>query len=215
MCSAQQNPPRTVPGVNPETIVLYTAKINSCNPPGSLILKGSPPGTRPRYPGSLWSQGAKSWFFFFFSFCPLPPFTEALLISQRLTMPCAHPWPSHEIPAGPQQGPKGDSSNRSLCFSTREVPGDWSCNGSSSSQCDVWEDTLRVFGNCAICEVHSSTKGLLISKSEGLWLLAWGWGDGGGLGAWDSDSESDHLTEQMRSCPGFQNAKLQIEPKSQ
>lgn len=65
-----------------------------------------------------------------------------------------------------------------------QVPGDWPCNGSSSSQCGVWEDTLCVFWTCAICEVHSSTKGLLISKSEGLWLLAWGWGDDRGLRSW-------------------------------
>lgn len=102
------------------------SKINSCKDPrGSLIWKGNRLGMRlsvtlalsnPREPKEL-----VHFFFFFHSALSLPPClsTEALLSHQRLPMPM-HPWPSHEILVGTQQGSQGGySSNQSLRVSTR------------------------------------------------------------------------------------------------
>lgn len=63
----------------------------------------------------------KSWFFFFFSFCPFPPFLSLYRGSfgqPEADHACAHPWPPPEIPVHTQQGPQGDGSNRSLTVST-------------------------------------------------------------------------------------------------
>lgn len=127
MCSAQQNPARTVSGVNPETIVLYAAR------PTPAKTRRAPLSRRVTF----WAQDRLLlWlsldpkepkklvylfiYFFILPFPSLPPclFTEALLISQRLTRP-VRPWSSHEIPVGTQQGSQGgSSSNRSLWVST-------------------------------------------------------------------------------------------------
>lgn len=124
MCSAQQNPPRTVPGVNPATTVLYTAR----STPAKAL--GAPLSGRVTFWAwdcllpwlSLNPRSQKSCSLFLHSALPSPPpclSTEALLIHQRLAMPM-HPWPSHEILVGTQQGSQGGySSDQSLRVSTR------------------------------------------------------------------------------------------------
>lgn len=100
------------------------SKINSCKGPrGPLIWKGNLLGMRLSAALALPKPKEPKELFTFFSFCPpLPPSrlsTEALLIHQRLAMPM-HPWPSHEILVGTQQGSQGGySSDQSLRVSTR------------------------------------------------------------------------------------------------
>lgn len=120
-CPAE--PTKNCPRGQPRDNSALHSKINSCKDPrGSLILKGSLLGTRPSATLALSDpkEPKKCWFIFFHSALSLSPclFTEALSISQRLTR-SVHPWPSHEILVGIQQGSQGEySSNQSLQVST-------------------------------------------------------------------------------------------------
>lgn len=218
-CPAE--PTKNCPRGQPWDNSALHSKINSCKDPrGSLIWKGNLLGTRlsatlalsdPKKPKTLVQ--------FFHSALSLLPclFTEALLIHQRLAVPM-HPWPSHEILVGAQQGSQGGySRNQSLWVST--CASAWWLTLQRQfrvSQCGVWEDTLHVFWTCAICEVHSSTKGLLISKVRGLWLLAWGWGDDRGLRTWGFGFRIWSLDWKIVcSFPVISKRKTFLESKSQ
>lgn len=100
MCSAQQNPPRTVSGINPETIVLYTVR------PTPAKTRWAPLSRR----ATFWAQDRL--------------LLWLSLISQRLTRP-VHPWPSHEVLVGTQQGSRGDLAVTEVYgFLHVQVPGD-------------------------------------------------------------------------------------------
>lgn len=120
-CPAE--PTTNCPRGQPRDNSALHSKINSCKDPrGSLISKGNLWGIKPAAIMALPDpKEPKKLVHFFHSALSLPPclFTEALLIHQRLAMPM-HPWPSHEILVGIQQGSQGRySSNQSLRASTR------------------------------------------------------------------------------------------------
>lgn len=100
---------------------------------------------------------------------------------------CSSPGPQRPSRVGTSKGFQGESSSEKLIITTWvcQCPGDcctqhqhhanW--HFSITGWCvkrrhRAW--TLQLFQNCAICEIHSSTKSHLITVSEGLWLLAYG-----------------------------------------
>lgn len=121
MCSAQQNLPRTALGVNPKTIVLYTAQQEQLPPRPSPLryFEGQP--VRPEticHSGSFWLPVAKRVVTF-----PSPPLLPCVLHRSQ-TMPLLISGPSPEIPVGTHNDFKGDHKNQSLAISKCEVPGD-------------------------------------------------------------------------------------------
>lgn len=221
MCSAQQNPPRTVPGVNPETIVLYTAR----STPAKTL--GAPLSGRVTFWArdclllwlSLIPRSQKSWFNFFILPSPFFPVSLLRLFWSTKGWPClCIPGPRVKSWEAPSKDLKGDIAGTKV-YGFLHVQSAWWLTPQRQfrvSQCGVWEDTLHVFWTCAICEVHSSTKGLLISKVRGLWLLAWGWGDDRGLRTWGFGFRIWSLDWKIvYSFPVISKHKTFLESKSQ